>query len=221
MAGIPQLSLLDKKNGTLTFEPQYSWESKTLSLIEPQKLSVLRPILEVTKSQTLHHCIDSGLSYIVDPSNANTRYTRTSIRNLMHHSRDQGLSLESDIQQIQHLSLSLRESYVDMIAELIEKVRIEHTPPHIQKRTQKYLQDKPEARVINVTPLKKVNRILAEETLSKIVKDLSSRSKHPRLPTIKLLYQMMLRGKSFKISNIMVSPVFGTKKSIYCLNTKK
>jgi tRNA(Ile)-lysidine synthase len=46
----------------------------------PRRGRLVRPLLEVTRAQTEEHCRVSGLSWTVDPSNADPRFTRARVR---------------------------------------------------------------------------------------------------------------------------------------------
>ena len=89
---------------------------KSISMINP-KVKLYRPLLDIKKKYLIKIAKNIFGTYIKDPSNRNTKYLRTKVRNLKKPLENSGIKYEQIFKSIQNLSLSkvTLENYLNKI----------------------------------------------------------------------------------------------------------
>ena len=106
---------------------------KGLSAMKPlskinNHVSLYRPLLDIKKYFLIKISKITYGKYFKDPSNKNTKYLRTKVRNLKKHLENSGIKYEQIFKSIQNLSLSKTtlDGYLDKVfIELIKKSKKE------------------------------------------------------------------------------------------------
>lgn len=96
---------------------------KFMSKIDKQ-IYLSRPLLDVKKKFLVKISMNVFGKYFKDPSNTNTKYLRTKVRNLKKHIENSGIKYEQIFRSIQNLSLTKNtlDSYLNKVFEdLIKK----------------------------------------------------------------------------------------------------
>ena len=99
---------------------------KFMSKIDKQ-IYLCRPLLDVKKKFLVKISMNVFGKYFKDPSNTNTKYLRTKVRNLKKHIENSGIKYEQIFRSIQNLSLTKNtlDSYLNKVFEDLIKKKIE------------------------------------------------------------------------------------------------
>jgi tRNA(Ile)-lysidine synthase len=90
------------------------------SIIERDGISLLRPLLRVSKNR-LRECLnENGQNWIEDPSNKNPAYRRTKLRDLVANLESHGLPPQKLSDIVDHFAI-LRQSFADVVAVFLER----------------------------------------------------------------------------------------------------
>ena len=99
---------------------------KGLTGIQPKRGNIIRPLINITKSEIENYCDRHNITYRVDKTNYESDYTRNKIRNLIipYIEKEMGHSITNPIANVSKI-LTLDENYLDRtVNELYKKIVI-------------------------------------------------------------------------------------------------
>ena len=166
------------------------------------KIKLFRPLLDVKKNTLIKITKKSFKIYFKDPSNRNTKYLRTKIRNLKKPLKESGIYYEQIIRSINNLASS--KEVLDQYFEGITKDLIKKTKNQV---------------IINFKEFKKLNNEVKINLINKSIKILKSNYYNPRsLKVINLI--SLIETKKFKKATLG-GCLFFKKKDNLCLKIEK
>ena len=130
--------LLRKLSGS-NFEGLRGMQHKSIK----KSTQILRPLLFHTKKEIIKFNFDNKISYINDPSNLNTKYTRVAIRNFLDKNKILSKKVKKDFKKIENYY----PIYLKMVYEIFNKIIIKINSKNILIEFDKFFEQNKEIQI--------------------------------------------------------------------------
>lgn len=152
-----------------------------------KETKLIRPFLNITKSDLKNYLLQKNISWIEDESNKDERFLRNKIRNFLESFEEQDL-IAKRIKNSTDEIAEIRDYFDDLMLEYAQKI-LEFN-----------INDNPRF-LVNLDKLKKINEKYALKILSLIFMEISQRDYKPRLKELKEFYYYLFQNKKIKPRN--------------------
>lgn len=154
---------------------------------EFKKIKLIRPLLNITKSELKNYLLQKNISWIEDESNKDEKFLRNKIRNFLESFEESDLIAKRIKNSTDEIS-EIRDYFDDLMLEYAQEI-LEFS----MNENPRFL--------INLDKLKKINEKYALKILSLIFMEISQRNYKPRLKELKIFYYYLLQNQKIKPRN--------------------